>query len=97
MCSQVNVIISFMHNQEYNEILIRRIQQIQKLKHRPDQFTVLVREIPLCIEHKARDCCVDHFFRRHYPNTYYSYQMVYKTEELEESVVRHAIMHCYNL
>ncbi|XP_027923075.1 CSC1-like protein At3g54510 isoform X2 [Vigna unguiculata] len=76
----------FLLYKEYNEILIRRIQQIQKLKHRPDQFTVLVREIPLCIEHKARDCCVDHFFRRHYPNTYYSYQMVYKTEELEESV-----------
>ncbi|XP_014499454.1 CSC1-like protein At3g54510 isoform X2 [Vigna radiata var. radiata] len=76
----------FLLYKEYNEILIRRIQQIQKLKNRPDQFTVLVREIPLCIEHKARDCCVDHFFRRHYPNTYRSYQMLYKTEELEESV-----------
>ncbi|KAL5170006.1 CSC1-like protein [Glycine soja] len=71
---------------EYNEILIRRIWQIQKLKHRPDQFTIVVREIPLCIEHKARDCCVDHFFSKHYPNTYYSYQMVYNTEDLEESV-----------
>ncbi|CAJ1959029.1 unnamed protein product [Sphenostylis stenocarpa] len=64
----------------------RRIQQIQKLKHRPDQFTIVVREIPLCIEHKARDCCVDHFFSKHYPNTYYSYQMVYRTDDLEESV-----------
>lgn len=71
---------------EYNEILIRRIQQIQKLKQRPDQFTIVVREIPLCIEHKARDCCVDHFFSNHYPNTYYSYQMVYNTEDLQESV-----------
>ncbi|XP_068499133.1 CSC1-like protein At3g54510 isoform X2 [Phaseolus vulgaris] len=76
----------FLLYKEYNEILIRRIQQIQKLKHRPDQFTVIVREIPLCIQHKARDCCVDHFFSRHYPNTYYSYQMVYKTEDLEELV-----------
>ncbi|TKY49678.1 CSC protein [Spatholobus suberectus] len=69
---------------EYDEILIRRIQQIQKLKHRPDQFTIVVREIPLCTEHKAH--CVDHFFSKHYPNTYYSYQMVYSTEDLEESV-----------
>ncbi|WJX36713.1 hypothetical protein P8452_24561 [Trifolium repens] len=69
---------------EYEEILIRRIQQLQNLKHRPDRFTIIVREIPLCIEHKARDCCVDHFFSKHYPNTYYSYQMVYNTENLDE-------------
>ncbi|OIW16892.1 hypothetical protein TanjilG_01757 [Lupinus angustifolius] len=71
---------------EYDEILNRRIRQLQNLKHRPDQFTILVREIPLCIEHKARDCCVDHFFSKHYPNSYYSYQMVYGTEDLEELV-----------
>nr|KYP59774.1 putative membrane protein C2G11.09 [Cajanus cajan] len=74
----------FLLYKEYNEILIRRIQQIQKLKDRPDQFTILVREIPLCMEHKVH--CVDHFFSKHYPNTYYCYQMVYNTEDLEESV-----------
>lgn len=78
--------------QEYEEISIRRIQQHQNLKHRPDQFTIIVREIPLCIEHKAYDCCVDQFFSKHYPNTYYSYQMVYGTEDLEESVVRNALL-----
>ncbi|KAK7323354.1 hypothetical protein VNO77_26825 [Canavalia gladiata] len=71
---------------EYDEILIRRIQQIQNLKHRPDQFTIIVREIPLCNEHKTHDCCVDHFFSKHYPNTYFSYQMVYNTGDLDESV-----------
>ncbi|XP_058734862.1 CSC1-like protein At3g54510 isoform X2 [Vicia villosa] len=69
---------------EYKEISIRRMQQLQSLKHRPDRFTVVVREIPLCLEHKAYDCCVDHFFSKHYPNTYYSYQMVYNTENLDE-------------
>ncbi|KAJ1406995.1 Calcium-dependent channel, 7TM region, putative phosphate [Sesbania bispinosa] len=65
-----------------------RIQQLQNLKHRPDQFTIIVREIPLCIEHKSHDCCVDHFFSKHYPNTYYSYQMVYGTEDLEVLVAK---------
>ncbi|XP_012567315.1 CSC1-like protein At3g54510 isoform X2 [Cicer arietinum] len=73
---------------EYEEITIRRMQQLQNLKHRPDRFTVIVREIPLCIEHEARDCCVDHFFSKHYPNTYYSYQMVYNTDYLDELVTK---------
>ncbi|XP_050891160.1 CSC1-like protein At3g54510 isoform X2 [Lathyrus oleraceus] len=69
---------------EYKEISIRRMQQLQSLNRRPDRFTVVVREIPLCLQHKAYDCCVDHFFAKHYPNTYYSYQMVYNTEDLDE-------------
>ncbi|KAK7243397.1 hypothetical protein RIF29_38192 [Crotalaria pallida] len=71
---------------EYDGILMWRIQQLQNLKHRPDRFTIVVREIPLCTEHKTHDCCVDHFFSKHYPNSYYSYQMVYGTEDLEELV-----------
>ncbi|KAL2337144.1 hypothetical protein Fmac_011590 [Flemingia macrophylla] len=82
--SFVTYVLRNLASLEYNEILIRRIQQIQKLKHRPDQFTILVREIPVCMEHKAH--CVDHFFSKHYPNTFCSYQMVYSTGDLEESV-----------
>ncbi|KAK2438671.1 Early-responsive to dehydration stress protein (ERD4) [Trifolium repens] len=66
------------------KISIRRIQQLQNLKDTPDRFTIIVREIPLCIEQKARDCCVDHFFSKHYPNTHYSYQVVYNAENLDE-------------
>ncbi|KAL4600708.1 hypothetical protein ACB092_11G217600 [Castanea dentata] len=69
--------------QEYDEILVKRIQQLQKIRHRPDQFTILVREIPICSEHKARGCSVDHFFSKHYPYSYHSYQVVYKEKDLE--------------
>nr|POE64562.1 csc1-like protein [Quercus suber] len=69
--------------QEYDEILVKRIQQLQKIRHRPDQFTILVREIPICSEHKAHGCSVDHFFSKHYPYSYHSYQMVYKEIDLE--------------
>ncbi|KAJ7982338.1 CSC1-like protein [Quillaja saponaria] len=69
---------------DYNEILIRRIHQLQNIKHRPDQFTVLVREIPLCTEHKDRGCCVDHFFSKHHPYTYHSYQILYSAKDVED-------------
>lgn len=68
---------------EYSEILVKRIQQFQKLKQRPDQFTVLVRQIPVCDEHRSRGCCVEHFFSKHHPFSYYSYQMLYDGREIE--------------
>ncbi|XP_031260944.1 CSC1-like protein At3g54510 isoform X2 [Pistacia vera] len=69
---------------EYNEILIKRIQQLRNIRHRPDQFTILVRQIPLCIEHQIRGCSVDHFFSKHYPNSYYSCQMLYEGKALQD-------------
>ncbi|KAB1199585.1 putative membrane protein C2G11.09 [Morella rubra] len=73
----------YLLHEEYNEILLKRIQQLQRLRHRPDQFTILVREIPFCTEHKAHGCCVDHFFSKHHPYTYHSYQIVYDGRDVE--------------
>ncbi|RVW28088.1 CSC1-like protein [Vitis vinifera] len=70
--------------QEYNEILAKRTQQLQNIRHQPAQFTVLVREIPLCSEHKTSGCSVDHFFSKHYPYAYHSYQMLYDATDLEQ-------------
>ncbi|XVF82089.1 hypothetical protein PTKIN_Ptkin16aG0016000 [Pterospermum kingtungense] len=69
---------------EYSMILVKRIQQVRNLRHRPDQFTALVRQIPLCAEHKARGCCVDHFFSKHHPYSYHSYQMLYDVKDIED-------------
>ncbi|KAF8398280.1 hypothetical protein HHK36_017207 [Tetracentron sinense] len=69
---------------EYNEILVKRILHLSNGRNRPDQFTILVREIPFCSEHKARGCCVDHFFSKHHPYTYDSYQMVYEGKDVED-------------
>lgn len=74
--------------QEYYEILSRRIHRLQHIRHRPDQFTVLVRGIPLCPEHKARSCSVDHFFSKHYLDSYSSYQMLYHGKDIEDLLVR---------
>lgn len=76
------------HPQEYKEILVIRIQQLQHIRHHPDHFTVLVRQVPLCTEHKAHGCCIDHFFSMHYPNSYLSYQILYNGKDIEKLLVR---------
>ncbi|XP_030493276.2 CSC1-like protein At3g54510 isoform X1 [Cannabis sativa] len=73
-------------HKEYNEILIIRIQQLRHIRHRPDQFTVLIREIPFCNVHNAHACCADHFFSIHYPHDYLSYQILYTGKDVEDLV-----------
>ncbi|KAL6129638.1 hypothetical protein ACLB2K_072987 [Fragaria x ananassa] len=68
---------------EYHEILSKRIQQLRNIRHQPDQFTVLVREIPFCNEHRSRGCCVDKFFSKHHPYAYHSYQILYDGKEFQ--------------
>ncbi|XP_057807817.1 CSC1-like protein At3g54510 [Salvia miltiorrhiza] len=69
---------------EYEDILVKRIQQLHLMRHEPNQFTVLVREIPYCDEHKAHDCAVDHFFSKYHPHSYQSYQILYDGRELDK-------------
>ncbi|XP_065869152.1 CSC1-like protein At3g54510 isoform X2 [Euphorbia lathyris] len=69
---------------EYDEILVKRIQRLQDLRHRPDNFAVLVRQIPLCTEHNAYGCSVGHLFSKYYPKSYHSHQMLYDTKVVED-------------
>ncbi|KAL5827226.1 hypothetical protein ACOSQ3_019059 [Xanthoceras sorbifolium] len=73
---------------EYDDILIKRINRLQNIRHRPDQFSVLVRQIPFCDEHKARRCSVDHFFSKHHPYSYYSCRILYDGKEFEDLMVQ---------
>ncbi|XP_012836367.1 PREDICTED: CSC1-like protein At3g54510 [Erythranthe guttata] len=75
---------------EYKDILVKRINQLHIMRHQPNQFTVLVREIPLCDEHKARDCAVDHFFSKYHPHSYKSFQILYDGKELDKLLVTFA-------
>ncbi|KAF9686398.1 hypothetical protein SADUNF_Sadunf03G0154500 [Salix dunnii] len=69
---------------EYDEIAVKRIQLLQNLRHRPDRFNVLVRQVPFCNEHNAYGCSVDHFFSKHHPNSYCSYQMIHNGKDIED-------------
>ncbi|KAL8172349.1 hypothetical protein V2J09_024153, partial [Rumex salicifolius] len=73
----------YLLHKENRVILDRRIQQLCSLRNRPDQFTILVHEIPLCTEHARRGCNVEHFFSKHYPYTYQSFQMLYDEKDLD--------------
>lgn len=48
---------------------------------------MLVRGIALCIEHGAYGCSVDHFFSKHHPDIYHTYQMVYDGKCIEKLTV----------
>uniref|UniRef100_A0A9I9D375 CSC1-like protein At3g54510 n=1 Tax=Cucumis melo TaxID=3656 RepID=A0A9I9D375_CUCME len=73
----------YLLHKEYKGILLKRIQQLKSMRQRSDQFTLLVREIPLCIEHKAHGCNVEHFFSKYHPRTYHSYQILSDVKELD--------------
>lgn len=73
--------------QEYSDIFIKRIQQICNRRREPEQFTILVREIPFCNEHKTRGCNVDHFFSKHHPYSYQSFEILYDGKHLDKLIV----------
>ncbi|PWA84468.1 calcium-dependent channel, 7TM region, putative phosphate [Artemisia annua] len=74
----------YLLHKEYKTVLMRRVQQLRNLRNQPSQFTVLVRRIPLCNEHKAFSCNVDHFFSKYHPHAYHSYQIIYRQKHLQE-------------
>ncbi|XP_008775844.2 CSC1-like protein At3g54510 [Phoenix dactylifera] len=80
----ISFYVLYLLYKEYKGILDRRIEHIGNHRHRSDQFTVLLRGIPVCTEHKARGCCVDHFFSKHHPYTYQAYQILYDGKNVEE-------------
>ncbi|CAN8268090.1 unnamed protein product [Cochlearia groenlandica] len=79
----------FLLYKEYKEILVRRLQQMAELRDRADQFTVLVRQVPLCPDHKTRSCGVEHFFSKHHHLSYHSHQMLYDGKDLEYLLGKH--------
>ncbi|KAK1412179.1 hypothetical protein QVD17_33203 [Tagetes erecta] len=74
----------YLLHKEYKTVLLKRVQQLRNLRHQPSQFTVLVRQVPLCDEHKTFSCNVDHFFSKYHPHAYHSYQILYGGNHVEE-------------
>ncbi|KAI3764256.1 hypothetical protein L2E82_14262 [Cichorium intybus] len=74
----------YLLHKEYKIVLMKRCQQLHNLRNQPSQLTVLVRQVPLCDEHKALSCSVDHFFSKYHPNAYHSFQILYAGNHLQE-------------
>uniref|UniRef100_A0A0D9VA93 CSC1/OSCA1-like 7TM region domain-containing protein n=1 Tax=Leersia perrieri TaxID=77586 RepID=A0A0D9VA93_9ORYZ len=78
----ISFYVVYLLHKEYKEMSSRRIAHLKYHRKRPDQFTILVRGIPLCPDHGAYGCCADHFFSKHY-RTYQSYHMVHDIGNIE--------------
>ncbi|XP_076909287.1 hyperosmolality-gated Ca2+ permeable channel 2.5-like [Bidens hawaiensis] len=74
----------YLLHKEYKTVLARRVQQLCNRRNKPSQLTVLVRQVPLCEEHKTFSCNVDHFFSKYHPHAYHSYQILYGGNHIEE-------------
>lgn len=67
---------------EYKGIAARRLAIFETSQPQPNQFTVLVRGIPLTDEHSLSET-VQLFFTRYHPLTYHSHQMIYRTGRVQ--------------
>jgi hypothetical protein len=67
---------------EYNYISLQRTAYFYSLKPQPNQFTVVVRSIPISSGSTFSES-VDNFFREFYPLTYLSHTIVRRTSKIQ--------------
>ncbi|CAH8317211.1 unnamed protein product [Eruca vesicaria subsp. sativa] len=75
----------FMLKREYQNIALMRLQFLANDERRPNQFTVLVRNIPTD-PHESVCELVEHFFKVNHPDHYLTYQAVHDSTKLSELV-----------
>ncbi|CAN8324560.1 unnamed protein product [Cochlearia groenlandica] len=75
----------FMLKREYQNIALMRLQFLANDQRRPNQFTVLVRNIPKD-PHESICELVEHFFKVNHPDHYLTYQAVHDATKLSELV-----------
>nr|BAD94445.1 hypothetical protein [Arabidopsis thaliana] len=75
----------FVLQREYKHIASMRLQFLASEHRRPDQFTVLVRNIPPDPDESVSEL-VEHFFKVNHPDYYLTYQAVYNANKLSELV-----------
>ncbi|CAL9221775.1 unnamed protein product [Arabidopsis halleri] len=75
----------FVLQREYKNIGSMRLQFLASEQRRPDQFTVLVRNIPPDPDESVSEL-VEHFFKVNHPDYYLTYQAVYNANKLSELV-----------
>ncbi|XP_061359329.1 calcium permeable stress-gated cation channel 1-like [Gastrolobium bilobum] len=70
---------------EYEKVASMRLQFLAAEKRRPDQFTVLVRNIPPDPDESVSEL-VEHFFLVNHPDNYLTHQVVYDANRLAKVV-----------
>ncbi|KAJ0251165.1 CSC1-like protein [Hirschfeldia incana] len=75
----------YMLKREYQNIALMRLQFLANDERRPNQFTVLVRNIPVD-PHESICELVEHFFKVNHPDHYLTFQAVHDATKLSELV-----------
>ncbi|KAH7859717.1 hypothetical protein Vadar_004645 [Vaccinium darrowii] len=70
---------------EYEKVASMRLHFLQSEHRRPDQFTVLVRNVPPDPDESVSEL-VEHFFLVNHPDHYLTHQVVYNANELTKLV-----------
>ncbi|XP_020541220.1 calcium permeable stress-gated cation channel 1 [Jatropha curcas] len=70
---------------EYEKVATMRLQFLASERRRPDQFTVLVRNVPPDPDESVSEL-VEHFFLVNHPDTYLTHQVVYNANKLAKLV-----------
>ncbi|XP_030968293.1 calcium permeable stress-gated cation channel 1 [Quercus lobata] len=70
---------------EYETVALMRLQFLASEKRRPDQFTVLVRNVPSDPDESTSEL-VEHFFLVNHPDHYLTHQVVYDANKLDKLV-----------
>ncbi|GAB4830819.1 Calcium permeable stress-gated cation channel 1 [Ancistrocladus abbreviatus] len=70
---------------EYEMIATLRLQFLASERRRPDQFTVMVRNIPPDPDESISEL-VEHFFLVNHPDHYLTHQVVYNANKLEDLI-----------
>lgn len=78
----ISFYVVYLLHKEHKEMSSRRLAHLKYHRKRPDQYTILVRGIPLCPDHGTYGCYADHFFSKHY-RTYQSYHIVHNIGNIE--------------
>lgn len=70
---------------EYETVALMRLQFLASEKRRPDQFTVLVRNVPSDPDESTSEL-VEHFFLVNHPDHYLTHQVVHDANKLDKLV-----------
>ncbi|OWM89512.1 hypothetical protein CDL15_Pgr024260 [Punica granatum] len=81
----VTAFVCYLLYYEYNYISSKRVAYFYASKPQPEQFTILVRSIPVSRGSSVSDS-VDKFFREYHPSTYLSHVVVRRTNKLRNLI-----------
>lgn len=75
-------VVCYLLYSEYKYISSKRIAYFYSSKPQPNQFTILVRSIPVSSSSSFSES-VENFFTEYYPSTYLSHYVVHRTSKLQ--------------